>query len=130
MRRSNLAAQETDYVTKVRALVRSNPLRPRSIKTLATALGISSRQIARVFKAETHATLRSYLINEQLMRAAELIAQGVKVEAAIACAGYRSKATFYRHFKQRFGLLPKALQRTPKSRSVENTPMAGPDEPR
>jgi transcriptional regulator GlxA family with amidase domain len=79
---------------------------------LAVQVGLPRQTAERLFKLRTGRRLREFAISERLKVAKDLIEEGVKVESALLSAGFRSKATFYRHYKATFGRLPKRRVKT------------------
>jgi AraC-like DNA-binding protein len=51
-------------------------------------------------------SVREYLADRRMEQALSSILKGEKVEAIALEVGYKSKKTFYRHFRQRFGTTP------------------------
>lgn len=72
----------------------------------ANSLGRHPSHICAVFRAETGTTVRGYLTQIRLERAAYLIARGEKIEAVALDVGYKSKNQFYRQFKRHYGMTP------------------------
>lgn len=79
-------------------------------RQIGLALDRHPAYIGAVFHRLTGTSLKAYLTRLRMERAAELIAQGDKIEAVAMVVGYRSKATFYRHFRQHFGMTPRSYR--------------------
>ncbi len=79
---------------------------PITLRTFSARVGRQPAYLGRLFRQETGATVREYLTRVRLDRAAELIREGVKIEAVALLVGYRSKKNFYRQFKRYYGTTP------------------------
>jgi AraC-like DNA-binding protein len=80
---------------------------PQTISGLARRLSISQSHLSRLFRQETGASPKQYLIDLRLERAAFLLRSG-KVSVAEACSavGYQNISSFTRLFRQRFEVAP------------------------
>lgn len=79
-------------------------------RQIGLALHRHPAYVGTVFHRLTGTSLKAYLTQLRMERAAELVAHGDKIEAVAMCVGYRSKATFYRHFRHHFGMTPRAYR--------------------
>jgi PAS domain S-box-containing protein len=77
-----------------------------TLRTLGTSIGRQPAYLGRIFRQQVGSTVRDYLTRVRLEHAAELIHDGVKIEAVALSVGYRSKKNFYRQFKRHFGTTP------------------------
>lgn len=59
-----------------------------------------------LFHRETGRTFHARLTTLRLRRAAQLIRRGEKIEAVVLLVGYRSKRSFYEHFRRLFDMTP------------------------
>jgi AraC-like DNA-binding protein len=59
-----------------------------------------------LFHRETGQTFHARLTTLRLRRAAQLIRRGEKIEAVVLLVGYRSKRSFYEHFRRLFHMTP------------------------
>lgn len=92
-----------------RALRAANLLRQQSRPSSTTLLreaGASSRTLERLFKAETGHSLGAWRKRARLLRALQLLADGVSVTQAGLQVGYDSTSAFIAAFRQCFGRTP------------------------
>lgn len=92
-----------------------------SSRELARALGISQRQLQRVFRARLGSTPQAYLREERLQAAERLLHSASSVKEVAYALGFCQQSQFSRDFKERFGRRPSALQRAsrlPKESAV------------
>lgn len=81
---------------------------PLTIPEVADRVGVSQRQLERLFKRHTHVSAVRYYRNARLDRARGLITQTTLpiIEVALA-SGFPSPENFSRAYKARFGLSPR-----------------------
>ena len=77
-----------------------------TLHSLADELHRQGAYLGALFRREIGVPMRQRLTSVRLEHAADLIRDGVKVEAVSMLVGYRSKKNFYRQFKRRFGTTP------------------------
>jgi two-component system, response regulator YesN len=86
---------------------------PLSLELFAETLHRERGYLGRLFKKEVGCSMREYLARVRVRRAAELILEGTKIEAAILEVGYRSPKRFYDAFKQEYGVTPAVFRGLP-----------------
>ncbi|WP_396937094.1 helix-turn-helix domain-containing protein [Mycolicibacterium sp.] len=69
-------------------------------------LGMTPVQLRRRFQRSAYPAPRDLIITVCVGRAAALIADGMKVEAAFSSVGFRHHTNFNRQFRRCFGVLP------------------------
>jgi AraC-like DNA-binding protein len=82
-----------------------------SSRELARFLGISQRQLQRIFRARLGCTPQAYLREERLQAAERLLHSASSVKEVAYALGFCQQSQFSRDFKERFGRRPSALQR-------------------
>lgn len=92
------------------SLMESNIEEPLKLQELSDVLGISRRQLERLFSKYLNSQPSRYYMELRLKRAREMLQQTNKsiLEISIAC-GFSSPSHFSRSIKERFGCPPKAL---------------------
>lgn len=91
---------------RTRRFIEAHYAEPLTLDDIARAIGCARSHVAATFKREIGDTPHRYIARVRIRRAAELIAQGDKIEAVMLSVGYRSKKNFYRQFKLETGLTP------------------------
>lgn len=111
------------HVSRMVGLIEQWSAQHVSLRTLACALGRQEAYLGRLFRQELGVSVREYVAQFRLKRAASLIERGEKVEAVALEVGYRSKKNFYRQFIRRFGVTPAAYRQraTMPEREVPST---------
>ena len=76
------------------------------IDTLAEGFFISKYHMMRLFRRETGMTVHNYLTQRRLLRARDLITDGMRATEACYRSGFRSYSSFTRAYGQHFGTTP------------------------
>ena len=82
-----------------------------SLDKLALNCNLSKYHFLRVFKKEMGLTPHSFIINERLNRANNLIQKGLTISEASLKVGFNDQSHFSRNFKKYFGYTPTLLQK-------------------
>ncbi|WP_207031426.1 GlxA family transcriptional regulator [Salinicola sp. DM10] len=103
------------------ALMERHLEQPLAIAALAARIGLSPRQLQRLFDAELGQRPRDYYLNLRLDRARHLLEETERdiLSIALAC-GFGSASSFARAYRQRYGHPPRAA-RQPRADSPEAT---------
>ncbi|GLQ06708.1 AraC family transcriptional regulator [Sneathiella chinensis] len=91
---------------KITNIFMNNPADPRTLAALAQDIGLSERNLARLFKRETGLTFGKWRQQHRLMVAVELLASGQSVTSVALEMGYDSISAFISMFKQMMGVTP------------------------
>lgn len=84
-----------------------------SVEGIAAALSLDRHHLARLFKARYGMTMREYLINTRIHRAAELLREGHSVTETTALCGYTDLPNFSKMFRRHFGVSPGQYRKRP-----------------
>ncbi len=103
------APEGEDLLHKLLLYLDENYRQPLSLESLAAALHVSRYRVSRCFSGQIGCTYNDYINTLRTGYAAELL-ENAELSASQAGfeAGFDSLCTFYRAFKQRYGLSPKA----------------------
>jgi two-component system response regulator YesN len=117
----------SDLAARAKRVLDAYPPRPFRATELASQLGVTEGHLRRLFRAAHGRTLRQYLAEVRVRRAAELLRttnRGIK-QAALQ-VGFTNFAVFRRVFKRVIGRTPQALSaRAERTRSrVDETRMS------
>ena len=78
-----------------------------SLKSLAERFYLSKTHLNRLFKQSTGTTVWDYIIVKRLFLARKLINAGESPSIVYTQCGFQDYTTFYRAYKQHFGVCPK-----------------------
>lgn len=94
-------------------LIMIDPAGRPTLSGLAAGLGLSSRQLSRLFRAELGTTFRDFVVEVRLQRAHTLLQETPMTVTEIAEAlGYPDHVLLSRQFRARFGQPPSAARRS------------------
>ena len=82
-----------------------------TVEALAERAFMSRYHFMRLFKAQTGDTVHGYIRQKRLLRAAQLIREGVPATKAASECGFRDYSTFSRAFRDTFSISPSSLSR-------------------
>lgn len=101
------------HLTRAIALIEENLAEPIPTCNLADELGISTRQLERLFGRFLNTSPKKYIMDQRLHRARNLIVQTEQsvTEIAMAC-GFNSTSHFSKAFRNHFGVSPVAQRST------------------
>jgi AraC-like DNA-binding protein len=95
---------EKEWATAlVREVLHNRPAEVTSVAALAASSGLDPRRLNWRFRQETGVTLRKVVAECRLGEAARLIEQGEKIDAVVLHLGYRSRSSFGRRFRRKYG---------------------------
>lgn len=102
-----------DHLKRAIAMIEANLEEPIPTCTLADNLGISTRQLERLFGKYLNTSPKKYFLELRLHRARNLIVQTEQSisEIAMAC-GFNSTSHFSKVFRKQFGVSPAAQRST------------------
>ncbi len=107
------ATAETSYDAKIAgtlSYINENLSGPLTVEALAERAYLSKYHFMRLFKAQTGTTVHAYVRQRRLLYAAHLIRNGVSVNKAAADSGFEEYSTFFRAFRDCFGISPGQLK--------------------
>ena len=101
----------SERVRTILDIIERRYVEPLKIKELAGHVCRGRALVASQFRRETGSTIHRYLTQVRMRHAAELLEAGEKVEAVMLLVGYKSKKSFYSHFRDRTGRTPGCFRR-------------------
>jgi len=124
-RQSSTDATLPPVVAKAVAIFNANLSDPVSVAEVASAVGVSTRQIERSFKKETGQSPSHYYRSMRMNAARQLVMYSKDTMAQIALqVGYGSTTSMGQHYKNAFGLSPQEdRQRINLYRVQDNIPI-------
>lgn len=87
------------------------------ITDLAASVGLSPSRLEHLFRADTHTTIRDYVMHQRLRMAARMLRQSHERVSSIAFAvGFNDASNFNHAFKRLFGKAPLEYRRRAATR--------------
>ena len=104
------APQYDPKISDTLSFINENLAADLTVERLAERVFLSKYHFMRFFKAETGSTVHAYVRQRRLLYAAHLIRTGVPVNKAAVESGFRDYSTFFRAFRESFGVSPNQLK--------------------
>ena len=102
-----IEVQYDESILKILQYINSNIEKELTIEFLSAKFFINKFYLMHKFKACTGYTLHNYINNKRLIKANELIKNGISMSEAAQQCGFNDYSSFVRAFKRQFGLSPK-----------------------
>ena len=102
------ALSEKDRAAPIIKYINNHLTDDLSLEMLSQRFYISKTHLIRIFKRATGTTVWEYITIKRLFLAKELIAAGKAPTDIYQQCGFKDYTTFFRAYKQRFGVSPKA----------------------
>lgn len=122
LRELNLAMQDSpiidsnesaDLTTKLIAHINDHLFEPLTLDKISKAFYLSKSQLNRVFQRATGSTIAHYISIKRLLNARAKIQDGIPIHQAARQCGYNDYSTFFRAYKNQFGVSPNDDKCTP-----------------
>jgi len=92
--------------------VEANLAEKITLKMIADRFSVSVSTITQLFQKKTKTTFHHFVTDKRMERARDLISQGLPLESVGKEIGYRDHSTFYRAFRQTFGISPREYRKS------------------
>jgi len=103
----SLKAEKPELLDRITAYIEQNYAAHITVDDLARRFYVSNSGISHLFKQKMGVSLYRYITQRRLIAAKSLIAQNVPMEEISRRVGFVDYSTFYRAFKQEFGISPR-----------------------
>lgn len=111
MARPDAAARKKDLMAQINDYLDVHLTEKVTLKTMADHLDVSVSTITQMFQRKYGTTFHQYLTRRRMELAMQLIQAGTPLEEAGRRAGYTDHSTFYRAFRQSFGVSPREYRK-------------------
>jgi AraC-like DNA-binding protein len=102
--KNSLLDQITDYV-------KANLAEKLTLKMVAGQFGVSVSTVTQLFQKKAQTTFHEFVTQCRMEKARKLVLKGKPLEAVGRAVGYRDHSTFYRAFRQTFGVSPREYRK-------------------
>lgn len=102
-----IQAEQPQLLDKVTTYVEENYVRPIALADLARHFYVSTSTISHLFKQKLGVSFYRYVTQRKLIAAKIKIEKGLRLEEAAAQTGFSDYSSFYRAFKQEYGISPR-----------------------
>ncbi len=97
-------------IAQTLSYINENLSQDLTVERLAERVYLSKYHFMRLFKSQTGSTVHAYVRQRRLLYAAQLIRRGVPAGKAAEDCGFEEYSTFFRAFRECFGLSPGQLK--------------------
>jgi transcriptional regulator GlxA family with amidase domain len=105
----HLLGPDQDRLSGAVALMEANVEEPMTLTEIAACIGVTQRQLERLFEARLGSTPTAFYMGIRLARARHLLRHtGASVGEVAQRCGFRSPAHFSRRYRREFGVSPRA----------------------
>lgn len=102
---------KTTLLDQITAYVEANLEEKLTLKNVADHFGVSVSTVTQLFQKKADQTFHDYVTECRMNAARKLILKGWQLETVGREVGYRDHSTFYRAFRQRFGVSPREYRK-------------------
>lgn len=106
-----LRAEKPELLDQIMGFIEANYHTCITIGDLAKAFFVSSSTISHLFKQKMGVSFYRYVTQRRLIAAKSLILEGVPLEAVSSQIGFSDYSSFYRAFKQEYGISPRQFRK-------------------
>jgi len=92
--------------------VEANLAEKITLQRIANHFSVSVSTVTQLFQRKTKTTFHHFLTHLRMEKARNLILQGLPLESVGKAIGYQDHSTFYRAFRQTFGISPREYRKT------------------
>ena len=104
---------------QIMAFVDANLAEKITLKMIANQFSVSVSTVTQLFQKKAETTFHGFVTRRRMDRARVLIRQGVPLESVGREIGYRDHSTFYRAFRQTFGISPREFRKKTAPETAE-----------
>lgn len=92
--------------------IEDNAGKKLTLKETASHFGVSVSTVTQLFQKKSQTTFHGFVTQCRMEKARKLICQGRTLESVGREVGYQDHSTFYRAFRQTFGMSPREYRKT------------------
>ena len=104
---------------QITAYVEDNLAEKITLKKIADQFHVSVSTVTQLFQKKTKTTFHHFVTGKRMEKARDLILQGLPLETVGRAIGYQDHSTFYRAFRQTFGISPREYRKAELSNATE-----------
>ena len=109
--RPSTSQRKSAMMQKITAYVDDHLHERLTLRIIAAHCGVSVSTVTQLFQKKTEGTFHAFVTDRRMERARTLIRQGLPLEAVGRAIGYQDHSTFYRAFRQTFGISPREYRK-------------------
>ena len=103
--------EKKSLLEQISAYVEANLSEKITLKMIADQFSVSVSTITQLFQKKSQTTFHAFVTQCRMEKARVLILQGLPLESVGRAIGYQDHSTFYRAFRQTFGISPREFRK-------------------
>jgi len=103
--------EKKSLLEQISAYVEANLSEKITLRMIADQFSVSVSTITQLFQKKSQTTFHAFVTQCRMEKARVLILQGLPLESVGREIGYRDHSTFYRAFRQTFGISPREFRK-------------------
>ena len=111
MERSTTAWERKNLLEQITAFVDANLEKKITLQMIANRFSVSVSTVTQLFQKKSDTTFHAFLTSRRMERAVVMILRGEPLESVGKQLGYQDHSTFYRAFRNTFGLSPREYKK-------------------
>ena len=117
-RRSTVTGK-VSLLEQISSYVEANLGEKITLKMIADQFSVSVSTVTQLFQKKTETTFHHFVTELRMKKARSLILEGLPLELVGKQIGYRDHSTFYRAFRQTFGVSPREFRKIAAPEAAE-----------
>lgn len=109
-----MAAEKPELLDRAMAWLEANQRQRITLEDMARQLYVSKSTLSQIFHKRLGVSVHRYLIQRRLISAKTLILEGTALEEVGTRVGFSDYSTFYRAFRQEYGISPRQFRKLQK----------------
>ena len=102
---------QRSLLEKITAYVEANLAQKITLQMIAGQFHVSVSTITQLVRKKEKTTFHHFVTSKRMEKARDLILQGQPLESVGKAIGYQDHSTFYRAFRQTFGISPREYRK-------------------
>ena len=108
--RPSTAQRKSAMMKKITAYVDTHLHEPITLRIIAAHCGVSVSTVTQLFQRQEAVSFHGFVTNRRMMMAENHIREGFPLEQVGKMVGYQDHSTFYRAFRQHYGISPREFR--------------------
>ena len=118
-RKNHSHGDEKNLLDQIIAYAEENLAEKITLRQIADQFHVSVSTVTQLFQKRAKTTFHHFLTGLRMEKARNLIRQGLPLESVGRAIGYQDHSTFYRAFRQTFGISPREYRKTKTCKTAE-----------
>ena len=108
--RPSTAQRKSAMMKKITVYVDTHLHEQITLRIIAAHCGVSVSTVTQLFQRQEAVSFHGFVTNRRMMMAENHIREGIPLEQVGKMVGYQDHSTFYRAFRQHYGISPREFR--------------------